>query len=331
MDIFGRLAAEAVHALPEVRPRRPSRHEPTDVGPEATKLAQVDVEAAVPSAGPSDVRRLVVPERFGPRDFAPDAPRLPVPTEARPAPSPPVPESPSNAPRRASAVAPTRSSPAAPSPAAPSTRPLAPTLPAAVARIDVPAEPHALVDPGAAVRPAADVTEVLRPETEASEIAESHQPTEPAPEAPRDASDPSLAEPEPVDPMRPLAPGAEPRRPGSAADLVTWERPTTTPSAYAAEPATESPDPAVVIDRVPPTLPTELPLAILAPPRDSERGAEALGRREDPPVVRVTIGRIEVRAPPAEPASLQVTAPPALEAPRLSLDDYLERRKAGWG
>ena len=329
MDIFRRLAAEAVHALPQVRPRRLSRYEPTDVGPEATELAQVDVEAvarsAAPSGAPSGVRQLGAPERLRPRDFESNAPRLPVPTEARPVPSPPVRESPSDAPRLAPAATTTR-----PSPAAPSIAPLAPTLPA-VARIDVPTEPHAPVDPGAAVQPAADMTEVLRPESEANEIADTHQLTEPAPAAPRYASHPSLAEPEPVDPARPLAPRAEPRQPGSAEDLVTWERPTTTPSASAARPVTASPDPVVVIDQLPPTLPTELPLAILAPPRDAERGAEALGRREDPPVVRVTIGRIEVRAPPAEPASLPVTTPPAPEAPRLSLDDYLERRKAGWG
>jgi hypothetical protein len=45
-----------------------------------------------------------------------------------------------------------------------------------------------------------------------------------------------------------------------------------------------------------------------------------------PPVVNVTIGRVEVRQPPAPPAP-----PPARSSgPRpLSLDEYLERRNSG--
>ncbi len=52
---------------------------------------------------------------------------------------------------------------------------------------------------------------------------------------------------------------------------------------------------------------------------------------EAPPVVRVTIGRVDVRAvlpPPVEPPRSQRLAPPA-PGPSLSLDDYLKRGRGG--
>jgi hypothetical protein len=48
-----------------------------------------------------------------------------------------------------------------------------------------------------------------------------------------------------------------------------------------------------------------------------------------PPVVHVTIGRVEVRASPATPPPESVPAPEPVPS-HLSLDDYLERRKATW-
>lgn len=45
------------------------------------------------------------------------------------------------------------------------------------------------------------------------------------------------------------------------------------------------------------------------------------------PIVRVTIGRIEVRAAPAPAAPTKRAAPPA--APKLTLDAYLQSRKEG--
>ena len=54
-------------------------------------------------------------------------------------------------------------------------------------------------------------------------------------------------------------------------------------------------------------------------------------RREEPPVIEVRIGRIEVQAAPPGPAA---TAPPPRPArvprrPKLSLEDYLRRRREG--
>ncbi len=52
---------------------------------------------------------------------------------------------------------------------------------------------------------------------------------------------------------------------------------------------------------------------------------------EAPPIVRVTIGRVEVRAvlpPPVEPPRSQRLAPPA-PGPSLSLDDYLKQGRGG--
>jgi len=50
-----------------------------------------------------------------------------------------------------------------------------------------------------------------------------------------------------------------------------------------------------------------------------------LAQRSAPPTVRVTIGRIEVRAAlPAQPAATR--GPPSPRRPALSLDDYLKRR-----
>jgi hypothetical protein len=47
----------------------------------------------------------------------------------------------------------------------------------------------------------------------------------------------------------------------------------------------------------------------------------------DPPIVRVTIGRIDVRAAPAPAAPTRKTAPPS--GPKLTLDAYLKARKEG--
>jgi hypothetical protein len=47
----------------------------------------------------------------------------------------------------------------------------------------------------------------------------------------------------------------------------------------------------------------------------------------EPPIVRVTIGRIEVRATPAPRASVRKST--ATAAPKLSLDAYLKERKEG--
>jgi hypothetical protein len=72
---------------------------------------------------------------------------------------------------------------------------------------------------------------------------------------------------------------------------------------------------------------------VLADPDWAERGRRSYSPSGDaagPPVVRVTIGRIEVKAAHPESPPRDVAPLPEATAPRLSLDDYLERRKATW-
>lgn len=58
---------------------------------------------------------------------------------------------------------------------------------------------------------------------------------------------------------------------------------------------------------------------------------DVAGDPAGPPVVHVTIGRIEVKAAPPEPRAAEPIRAPEPVTSTLSLDDYLERRKAGWG
>jgi hypothetical protein len=85
-------------------------------------------------------------------------------------------------------------------------------------------------------------------------------------------------------------------------------------------PASESLVPEVV--GVPETERLEL---VMSPPREAEQprlARRAQTSEPDPEPVRVTIGRVEVVAPPPAP----VAAPPSPTAPRLSLDEYLRTR-----
>ena len=73
-----------------------------------------------------------------------------------------------------------------------------------------------------------------------------------------------------------------------------------------------------------PTTPVYLKPAAPPPPPS----APGLPRAPQPTVIRVTIGRIEVRAvtlPPVAPPAPR----PAPRAPSLSLDDYLKERRGG--
>jgi hypothetical protein len=109
------------------------------------------------------------------------------------------------------------------------------------------------------------------------------------------------------------------------------DRPEQAPSVASHRP-TLPVEPLLPVDR-PLRLEPPLPVETLAMPTGQgggRRGTTA-GDRDEPPVVRVTIGRIEVRASPPEPPRSQPIATPEPASPRLSLDDYLERRKAGWG
>jgi hypothetical protein len=81
-------------------------------------------------------------------------------------------------------------------------------------------------------------------------------------------------------------------------------------------------------DRNPPPIQPLVPSVAKTPVISSEIIASALrnGFRPPPPTIRVTIGRVEVRATP-RPSERHQTAP--LKGPKLSLDDYLRSRGEG--
>jgi hypothetical protein len=75
--------------------------------------------------------------------------------------------------------------------------------------------------------------------------------------------------------------------------------------------------------REPPTIIRSASILPILPTLESRR-LQASGRM-NPPIVRITIGRIDVRAvPPTPPA--EAKKPPARRRPSMSLADYLERR-----
>lgn len=79
---------------------------------------------------------------------------------------------------------------------------------------------------------------------------------------------------------------------------------------------------------------TEVPLVTATNPRRATIREREVGKEDSSPTVRVTIGRVEVRAvvpEPAQPPQLppQEPPPPATRGPALSLDDYLERHAGG--
>jgi hypothetical protein len=119
-----------------------------------------------------------------------------------------------------------------------------------------------------------------------------------APEGPR----PAVQEPEPVEPSRGLRPEPTPRP-----TRTVERRPPARTVVRAAEPAPSPPEPHESWLEPPPAT-LDRPLASLAPPPT------------EPPVVRVTIGRVDVRAVLPPPAAERT---PPKRAPRLTLEEYL--------
>jgi hypothetical protein len=70
------------------------------------------------------------------------------------------------------------------------------------------------------------------------------------------------------------------------------------------------------------------PTPVGPPPQRTERGQAAAIPPASPPIIEVTIGRVEVRAvhPPAPVARPKPIAP---AAPRLSLEEYLRNQNGG--
>jgi hypothetical protein len=211
----------------------------------------------------------------------------------------------------------------------------------------VPARPQKPPSPGRRAEPSLDVAV----EREASEV-----PAEPS-RSPRSASaaaarqPPAAAEPTPPPSTPARFPAAEPTPPPSTPARFPAAEPTPPPSTPARVPAAEvdrlhePPGPATTLARdlrqavrltsaqreglpvwEPQSTPRSLPPPPVKSPRAQEPAAEGTpsGRAESP-VVRVTIGRVDVRAvlpsPPAEHSRPK-------RAPRLTLDEYLRESRA---
>ncbi|WP_299088209.1 hypothetical protein [uncultured Microbacterium sp.] len=128
------------------------------------------------------------------------------------------------------------------------------------------------------------------------------------------------------------APSAPPRRARPSAEH---------PAAEASHDPTPTPHRGVRLEDTPPTadaraLPEPLLPERVKPlelPGDRSTPRDAEGPRR--PTVRISIGRVELRAPAAAPAPERTglaaprTAPRALPRPRLSLEDYLARAERG--
>ena len=118
---------------------------------------------------------------------------------------------------------------------------------------------------------------------------------------------------------------AEPRE-TAAAPIASW-RPAPLHQAPAPHEAhsTAPPEPHETL----PILPSQRPSPTAAAPRiDLPRHAAASPAEAAPPVIRVTIGRVDVRAE-FPPAAAPRPAPARRAAPALSLDDYLKQRSEG--
>jgi hypothetical protein len=120
---------------------------------------------------------------------------------------------------------------------------------------------------------------------------------------------------------------ASPARRDSIAPSIT------APSENILESFDASADPAVA-DRHPRTMPrreddiavsersiAERPVAVSRRPQQLPLHEQPDAEASAPPVIRVTIGRIEVRAPAPPPPPIETPGPPP---PRISLDDYLQ-------
>jgi hypothetical protein len=122
----------------------------------------------------------------------------------------------------------------------------------------------------------------------------------------------------PVTIAAPIAP--EPRTPSAVAPIAPAPQQVTIAPQVIREPRPAEPVPA------PPSPPAPARIAIVPHTIPAPKAVERIVREEpeapEGPVINVTIGRIEVRAVPADPPARKSAA----LAERMSLDDYLRRR-----
>ena len=325
-DYLSHLAAAAVRPHGDVRPRLPGRFAPSRLavadGIEARALTGSD-RAGTPGAGQQPAWPSATGSRPGGLTAAVEGGVARAGREAAHSPGPSGKDSHASAGDGApEAVAPRLARPAG-TPAVPVTTPK--PRPAAVpppAATPVRAEPAAPpLAPGAPAIPAAG-RERLHP-------ADALPPGEPSPAPPR----PSTISPPPIERTTANVPtAASGGNPGVRAPLSTAAGPAPR-QIEPAEPSARDITPAVLeADRVPAE-------PILGPPPSRRSAIEPM--RAEPveetapsratagqaPTIRVTIGRIEVRAMvlPAPPARQQ---PPRWQ-PALPLDEYLRRRNGG--
>lgn len=348
-DFLSRLAAQTVHATPVVEPRRPSRHEPTTRDDQAVGL-EPEARWVEPFVRGAETGQ--VPLGTGDR-VSPGVPDGPLGGKAEPAPEQPVDGPAAQRPTSAPRMPPRRvanhrvvdvpvSAVEAPSPSA--TVPSAPRLEP---------EAHGPVDSGL------DLVRSVGRDERWSE-AEPNVEREPlmaervlpvpltglAPRADEASKSPDVALPSPPLPQPPEREAVDIGRDDSMVER--WQAeviPSTSPLAIERVPTSpvlsSVPEPVVVATPIngerhplaePPTLPEPGPFTLADHPGTiPDVASDPAG----PPVVHVTIGRIEVRAAPpeqrvTEPRAETMRAPEPV-TPTLSLDDYLERRKAGWG
>ncbi len=293
-DYLSRLAARLADPAAALKPRLPGRFESLPVSRpsldlEGADVARTDEVAATPLA---------------PRGTPPLSPApAPAADEPRPEPSP---RSPS--PLEGDVGLP---------PQPPPTADDRPPGPRRAPRAAQAAETMPEANPAPIPRPPA----LFSLPSRAAEVA----PTEPPPAMPTSVTPrrvEEMAEPDtgrlaPLVPRVPVAP-----RPGPADSNEPLEGPTRQPTVAEAAIAADT----VAQPAQPPLMP---PPAYLTPaPPQTPAGSPAVPSPPQPPVIRVTIGRIEVRA--VTPPPIAPPAPrPAPRPPSLSLDDYLKERRGG--
>lgn len=201
-------------------------------------------------------------------------------------------------------------------PETPRRRAPAPPPPAFLTPREEPAQPA----PPARRQPAAPPVEPARPEPALFPRPEA-RPDRTVVAAPLPAVERPALPASPAPPPRALAPAAPPR-PEPAARIETRE--------VRFETAPARPDPPPPVTPPPPPSPVlaRPEIAGIVAPRQ-ERPAERFAAPEPAPVIRVTIGRIEVRAAVPSAAAAAAAAPARPESRRgtePSLEEYLKRR-----
>jgi hypothetical protein len=191
-----------------------------------------------------------------------------------------------------------------------------------------------------AARPVADRGDQHRPDEPARTLERITEPSASAPNRPARSDAPAAAERRassstPAEPARPVSTPAA--RPAAINDqprpqIAGAEHPAGRPTSVPADP----PSPTLAGPGAPvegePAATAFQPLQLAPEPTGAEPSAPA-GMRDVAPVIRISIGRIEIRAVPprssaAGTAQAARSARPLSVTPKLTLDEYLQRDEA---